>query len=908
MDLILSPAGKIHGEDAGAAPGLPRDVEQRARAAFAEGSARGLLLLAAVEPEAPLSPTFVYWREFARRYLHALCHTPGLDRDPSRVVLAPAPEELAEFIDQAPPMRGLEYLRVGTLEALWRDLDVQARGEIRRHRGGAPGWLHDINPLWRLVGRVTFHLAEDQQTARRPFAFLAAYASSLSGQGNVQYLPLGRALQEYAGARKKDQLRTLLLPVQRAAEKSALIREMLDSGAIFQPQAWTPREAYRFLKDVPLFEESGVIIRIPDWWRTGRPPRPHVSVTIGNRPAQRLGLEALLDFSVNLTLGGEAVDAAALAALLSGAEGLVRLKGKWVEIDRDQVAAALKQCKSLERGGFGKGLTLLQGLRLLSGADLESSGGVIGEQAREWTRVVPGAWLEDVLAEMRDPEKIRRRADDAQLKTPLRPYQQTGVNWLWFMYRLGLGACLADDMGLGKTIQVLALLLQLKREVDASPRGEPPAPSLLVVPASLIANWKQEIGRFAPDLAVICIHPSEIAPADLETLAAAPGRTLPGKDLVITTYGMLLRQGWLRGVGWNLVVLDEAQTVKNPAARQTRAVKALRARGRVALTGTPVENRLADLWSLFDFLCPGLLGSAKAFDRFARASVRKHAGRTGSPYGTLRALTRPYILRRLKTDKKVIADLPDKVETRAFCTLSRVQASLYRQAVDALASSVEGAAGIRRRGVILAAIMQFKQICNHPAQWRGHGDFAAAESGKFLRLRELCEELAARQEKTLVFTQFREMTRPLAGFLAGIFGHPGLVLHGGTPVGQRRSIVARFQGEDGPPFFVLSLKAGGTGLNLTAASHVIHFDRWWNPAVENQATDRAFRIGQSKNIMVHKFVCRGTVEERIDALIEEKAGLARDLLDGGADRLLTEMGNDELLRFVSLDIASALGD
>ncbi len=908
MNLLLSPSGRINVEDAVEGPRLAGEDAQRVRAAFAGSSARGLLCLAAVASEPQPAPTCAYWREFARTYLHALCHTPGIDGDPSRVVLAPAPEELAACIDLAPPMRGLEYLRIGTLEALWRELDILARGEIRAHRAGAQGWLRDINPLWRLVGRVTFELAESGEDERRPFVFLASYAGSLSGQGSVQYLPLGRALQEYAGTRKKDRLLTLLLPVRRAAEKSALIREMLASGAVFHRQAWTPRQAYRFLKDAALFEESGVIIRIPDWWRAARPPRPQVSVTIGERKPRETGLDALLDFSVKLTLGGDEVDAAELGALLSSPQGLVRLKGKWVEVDREKVVTALKHWKALERGDVGKGLTLLRGMRLLSGADLERRGNAIVDTAREWTRVVPGAWLEEVLAEMGDPEKIRWPAENPELRTALRPYQRIGVNWLRFMCRLGLGACLADDMGLGKTIQVLALLLQFKREAGESTSGEPQVPSLLVVPTSLIANWKEEIRRFAPGISTICVHPSEIGAADLEALAAEPGRALPGQDLVITTYGMLLRQEWLRDVGWNLVILDEAQTVKNPAARQTRAVKMLMARGRIALTGTPVENRLADLWSLFDFLCPGLLGSAKAFDRFVKDSVRRHAGRTGSPYGQLRALTRPYILRRLKTDRNVIADLPEKVETRAFCTLSRTQAALYRQAVDALAASVERADGIERRGAILAAIMHFKQICNHPALRRGHGEFVEQQSGKFLRLRELCEEIAARQERTLVFTQFREMTGPLAAFLAGLFGRPGLILHGGTPVGERRAIIADFQGEDGPPFFVLSLKAGGTGLNLTAASHVIHFDRWWNPAVENQATDRAFRIGQKKNIMVHKFVCRGTVEERIDAMIVEKSGLARDLLDGGTERLLTEMGNDELLKFVSLDIASALGD
>jgi len=349
------------------------------------------------------------------------------------------------------------------------------------------------------------------------------------------------------------------------------------------------------------------------------------------------------------------------------------------------------------------------------------------------------------------------------------------------------------------------------------------------------------------------------------------------------------------------VILDEAQAIKNSGTRQARAVKELRAAARVALTGTPVENRLSDLWSIFDFLNPGLLGGAKAFARF----VKNLEARADASYAPLRALVQPYILRRLKTDKRVIADLPDKTEVRAFCGLSRQQAALYAAAVRDLESRLAGAAGIDRRGLILAQLMRLKQICNHPAQLTGTGGYDPALSGKFQRLGALCEELATRQEKALVFTQFRELAEPLAAYLEGVFGRPGLVLHGGTTVARRKDLVARFQREDGPPFFVLSLRAGGTGLNLTAAAHVIHFDRWWNPAVENQATDRAFRIGQTKNVLVHKFVCRGTVEERIDAMIEQKAGLAEDVLEGGG-MLLTEMLDDQLLKFVALDVTKAI--
>jgi non-specific serine/threonine protein kinase len=366
---------------------------------------------------------------------------------------------------------------------------------------------------------------------------------------------------------------------------------------------------------------------------------------------------------------------------------------------------------------------------------------------------------------------------------------------------------------------------------------------------------------------------------------------------------MASRLAELRDQAWELVILDEAQAIKNPETRQTRAVKALRAGGRFALTGTPVENRAGDLWSIFDFLNPGLLGSAAEFGRYFRALTTAER----PDYGPLRNLTQPYILRRLKTDKRVIADLPEKTEVRAWCSLTKKQAALYEQSVSDLAQGLENAAGIERRGKVLAFIMRFKQICNHPSHWLKDGAFDPAASGKFARLRELAEEIADRQEKVLIFTQFREMTGPLDSFLSGLFGRPGLVLHGSTKIADRRQLVESFQQDSGPPYFILTVKAGGSGLNLTQAAQVIHFDRWWNPAVENQATDRAFRIGQKQNVLVHKFVCRGTIEERIDQVIEQKQSLSTELLDGGgAEKILTEMNNDELLRFVALDLKRAV--
>ena len=456
-------------------------------------------------------------------------------------------------------------------------------------------------------------------------------------------------------------------------------------------------------------------------------------------------------------------------------------------------------------------------------------------------------------------------------------------------------------MGLGKTIQVLSLLSVLKKESRNSADGtQQRSTSVLVAPASLLANWAAEIERFAPNLRTLIAHTSALPVAELQDLNVGK---LAGVDLVITSYGSLSRWPWLQNVQWRVAVLDEAQAIKNPGAKQTRAAKTLDAATRIALTGTPVENRLSDLWSIFDFTHPGLLGSNKAFTAFARRLSQS------GHFAPLRELVRPYILRRLKTDKSVIADLPDKTELKAFCHLSSAQAALYQRAVKELKQSLDSSKkDIERKGVVLKYLMRFKQLCNHPSQWLGDGGWAEGDSGKFARLREIAEVIASKQEKMLVFTQFREATAPLSAFLGGIFGREGLVLHGGTPVGQRKELVRRFQDDELTPFFVLSLKAGGAGLNLTAASHVVHFDRWWNPAVENQATDRAFRIGQHKNVLVHKFVCRGTIEDKIDRLIESKRQLVADVLEGCTELNLTEMSDKQLLDLVALDIRAAQQD
>jgi len=891
---VLTPNGVLTLRPSGDGASLDAGLGSRLEKAFAKGPGHGLLCLGAGEVGMVLPPVLSYWREFGIRYVTALCALPGIAEGGHKPAV-PAPEnsELEQTAFAVPPMTGAEYLTAPLLADLWHRIDAAFDAEIAAAKLTVQEFLKGRHPAWNLVGRVHFNLAENRKDEDAPFAFLATYTTRLSIEAKAQHLPLGKALQEYAGARNRDRLLSLLLPVQRAAEQCPWLKAMVDAGQIYHPLRWSPAQALAFLKDVPALEGAGVIVRMPASWSKNRPAHPQVKVTLGGKAPSQVGLDALLDFQMAVTLDGDTLSKAELKRLLAQSEGLAFIRGKWVEVDRERLARTLEQFEAIERRAADEGLSFSEAMRLLAGAGIGSDGAA-DAAAKGWSETVAGPWLAETLAGLRHPDGLAGIDPGPALQGTLRPYQQAGLQWLYLLARLRLGACLADDMGLGKTIQVLSLLLVLKRE-SAHPRK----PSLLVAPASLLSNWAAEITRFAPNLTAVVAHPSAM-PA--EQLKSDPAETLADADLVITSYGSLVRVPWIASTPWRLVIIDEAQAIKNPAAKQTKAVKALQADTRIALTGTPIENRLGDLWSIFDFINPGLLGSSKQFSGF----VKNLAERPLNPYGPLRDLVRPYILRRLKTDKSVIADLPDKTEVKTFCPLSRKQAALYQQAVEDLSQQLEQVDGMKRRGLVLAFLMRLKQICNHPSQWLGDGVWAEDDSGKFARLRDIAEVIAARQEKALVFTQFKETTGPLAAFLGSVFGQPGLVLHGQTEVKKRKDLVRRFQDDESVPFFVLSVKAGGAGLNLTAASHVIHFDRWWNPAVENQATDRAFRIGQSRNVLVHKFVCQGTVEDKIDQMIESKKQLAGDILEGGAEMQLTELKDEELLKLVALDLGAAM--
>ena len=875
---------------------LIHDGAGEAAAAFRVSEAAGLLALAGRPGEGETGATAAWWRGFARRFLTTACHLPRL-RESGWQEPVPVPDDpsLRDLAAGAPAAAGMEYLTPEVLARLWREMDavMAARSAAA---GGPEKALTEVHPGWRLVGRLTLHLAENRRSPDLPFAFLATCTRGLDAAGQPQYTALAQALRDAAAADDRAALSTLLEPLDRAAAASPWLRDLVESRRVFQALAWTPEDAWQFLREVPVFEEAGLIVRVPDWWSGGRSRQrvtAQVTVESGERRAG-MGEESLLRFDVRVAAAGEPLTDDEVARLMASEAPLVSLKGKWVEIDRSRLGAALERWRQAA-AAWSRGIPFHAGLRMIAGLP----SGVAGlPETDEWQEVRASPELEERLAVLKTAA-VPALPEVPGLRARLRSYQETGAAWIDHLTSAGMGACLADDMGLGKTVQVIAwLLLRRSRRAGAAP------PTLLVAPASLLGNWRRELEKFAPGLPHVVAHRSAMDAAAWRRFGEGRHPCLRGDGLIITTYTALARLPVLEEIEWDAVVIDEAQAIKNADTAQSRAVRRLRSACRVALTGTPVENRLTDLWSLFAFLNPGLLGSAEAFAALTGKLAKQPEGMR-----PLRRLTGPFILRRMKTDPGIAPELPAKTELPAWCLLSRRQAVLYQRAVNAMAKELAQAEDpVQRQGAVLGSLLRFKQICDHPSLFSGDAVYAPADSGKFQRLEELCREIGSRGERVLVFTQFREMTGPLAAHLAEVFGRPGLVLHGGTPVGERQELVQRFQAPDGPPFFVISVKAGGTGLTLTEASHVIHFDRWWNPAVEDQATDRAYRIGQTRLVMVHKFICQGTLEERIDHLIRDKKRLAGEVLEGGdgATGMLLGMSDDELLGLLQLreDVAT----
>ncbi|MCZ6835738.1 MAG: DEAD/DEAH box helicase [Planctomycetota bacterium] len=734
---------------------------------------------------------------------------------------------------------------------------------------------------------------------------------------NLWDLRAGGLLPGGIGAEKAQEV--LLTELGRASRIYDKIENALNETTPNHLELSTA-EAYEFLTDYkPLLEESGFEVIVPDWWKDPSAqigarlfidaPELNMQPRTAEEAADAsnmVGLQSLVNYQWQIAIGDQPLSMDEFHALAAQNTPLVRLRGRWVEIRPDQIEKALKFIESQPDGE----MPLLQAIRLAHGA----AGKNIGLHVSGFDAT---GWVNDLLGASQDEKRMPQLDQPKGFLGELRPYQQSGLSWLAFLDRFGLGACLADDMGLGKTIQMIALLLY-ERESAFDPDAI--GPTLLVVPTSLVGNWQREIERFAPSLRVHINHGPD---RPLDDLFHEAVRT---NDVVITTYGLVSRdRETLSHINWHRVALDEAQYIKNPPTKQTRTIRALKTTRRIALTGTPVENRLAELWSIMEFLNPGYLGTVHEFRQQFAVPIERH--RDPIQAERLRGLIQPFVLRRLKTDRNVIDDLPDCLETKEYATLTSEQATMYERSVKEMLGSIEQAEGIHRRGAVLATLVKLKQICNHPilgvpakggkkvnaetlAEDISEMGELSARSGKCRRLKVMLDEVLASDGKALIFTQFRRMGHLLTTMIQRELGCEAMFLHGGTPIIKRQQMIDRFnEPEPGHevPIFVLSLKAGGIGLNLTAANHVFHFDRWWNPAVENQATDRAFRIGQTRTVHVHKFVCTGTLEERIDQMIEQKTKLAENII-GAGEQWLTELGTQQLRDILTLRTSAVEGD
>ena len=655
----------------------------------------------------------------------------------------------------------------------------------------------------------------------------------------------------------------------------------------------TPAEAYTFLRQcAPHLQRAGFGLLVPPWWNK---PGTRLGVRLNLSSTPRLkgqsgvslghmNLENLVSYRWQLSLGDTELSRAEFDALVALKSPLVQIRGQWVQLDPEQIEAAIHFWQKQDDEGL---LSLPEAMQLgLAGQDRHEGLAVDGVEFDEW--------LQRWLNRLQGDEKLELLPKPAGVRAELRPYQQYGYSWLHFAGSWGLGVILADDMGLGKTIQALTMIQRLKEEM-----GRLPAPILLICPTSVVTNWEMEKNKFTPGLQTWVHHGGDRLREEALVEAAQ------ASDMLLTSYALMRRDGaTLMQIDWLGVILDEAQNIKNAGTKQAQTIRKLKAGFRLALTGTPVENRLSELWSIMTFLNPGFLGGQKQFRQEFVLPIEKYGDEAAAQ--KLKKMVRPLLLRRVKTDASVIQDLPDKQEVKVYCHLSEEQATLYeavvRDALAAIEEQEEG--GIARKGLVLSMLMQLKQVCNHPAQYLHETkayrpDEDQGRSGKLQRFDALLDEILAEGDRLLIFSQFTEMAGLLQSHIQARFGVPTLYLHGGVPAGKRAALVAQFQQPDGPPVFLLSLKAGGTGLNLTRANHVFHFDRWWNPAVEDQATDRAFRIGQTKNVLVHKFVCLGTLEERIDAMIEEKKALAERVI-GGGENWLTEVSTATLRQMVTL--------
>ena len=786
------------------------------------------------------SPSLDFLKRITDNFFFQLERTPSLSLERENAIVSYDKIELDEILSDAPFILGGQYLDSEWVLSLFDRYLSFFKSDISTYSSSVESYFSSFSSRFKLPSRIFFHLLESKKP-EAPFAFMATY-STVGEDGKVHHYPLKYALKEYSSSIEK--LAVLISSIKKAAKNSDIISSWLNTGEIFSPIYVSKEEAYAFLMDVPLFEEVGIVTRIPGWWKK-RKRNSRINIEIENKGSNC----SISSFRPKMVWQGVEITKDEIQDILSRTEGLYLLKGNWIEVDKHSLELLFKEYEELEN----REISLLSALKLSSG--VEKKPFPISIDIED---MIKSSIISDLPSY--PPQSFTGT---------LRPYQRDGYRWLMGISRLSLGPLLADDMGLGKTVEILAYLEEVRsRNKDAK--------VLLIVPASLLGNWGRECMKFTPELDFSIRH----------------GKDAKKKDfpfLTIVTYQGAATSASIKEEKWDLVILDEAQNIKNRNTKQTKAIKALERKQAIAMTGTPIENSLMNLWSIFDFLSPGLLGDEKDFESFSDSLG-------GDKMDNLKKVVTPFILRRLKTDKSIINDLPEKVENELMVSLTPEQRVLYNKVVDEYEEALQRKEETGANPLTLAGstIMKLKMVANHPSQYLGDGEYDEKKSGKFLLLKELCTTIHENREKVLIFTQFASIIPNILALLSPVFGHDGEYIDGSTPPEKRTRIVDSFQNGE-IPFLVISLKAGGTGLTLTEANNVIHFDRWWNPAVEDQATDRAYRIGQKKVVTVYKFIAEDTIEERISQILKEKTELAESVLGEVGGEVTSKLSPRELL-------------
>lgn len=785
-----------------------------------------------------------------------ILNIPGLELVRENIEIDIEKLNIGFILDNKPMCLGNEYINEQWVKSISEKIILIYKKEISSFEGTVDLYFTNKNNKLITPSRIYFHLVESREDTAS-FAFMATYTTKENG--NIKHYPLKYALKEYKNS--LGELQELTKSLYNVSKQSQLIKKLIETGEIFSPIFINVDEAYEFLKEIELYEHNGIVCRVPNWWEQ-RKDSTSIQVNIEQKMKDGYGLlneGSLIYVSPQMTYNGINITKEEINQLLLKTEGLSYIKDKWVEVDKKRLQHLLDQYEELKQDGS----TLSEVLKKYS--TIEESDINIKFSNPNWFTDIVQKNLE------RHPELFDVSKD---FIGNLRPYQYDAYKWLLGMAQYNYGVCLADDMGLGKTIEILSFLLSYKHISKDN--------VLLIVPASLVGNWESEIKKFCPTM-------------DYYIARKVSSNALKIKKsfLTITTYQVAQRLKSIYETNWGIVILDEAQAIKNPDTKQAKLIKSLNRRMSIAMTGTPIENNLLNLWSIFDFINEGLLGTETTFRKNynIKSSDPKNVGK-------LSKIIKPFILRRLKTDKNIIKDLPEKNETIIYTELTKKQIILYKKIVSEIeGTKISEENQFTQKRIILTAILHLKQVCNHPSQFIGDNEYIPEDSGKFMALKDLCEIMFEKREKVLIFTQFKEITYKLNDFLEKIFKKRGLVITGDTPMNTRNKYIEAFQNGD-IPYMILSLKAAGVGLNLTAASNVIHFDRWWNPAVENQATDRTFRIGQTRNVNVYKFTTKNTVEEIISHLIDIKVELSDSIIGDIDNNVLNKLSSEQLLESI----------